>query len=393
MMKKIFIKIISSTIFILTSIDVSGQLSLLTLKPEDQIEREVYIKGFIQADFMTSFQNMRSKDGFSAYSIEIPQTNAISSNFSVRQTTFGIGFKQKNSQNDQTLSVYTEIDFAGPNNTTAPRFRHGYIQWKRWLAGQSWSNFSDIEMLPMIFDFMPPDGLLLTRRLQLRYTVPVSKKGNLSFSLEDPNTPSIRLPSDSLGWHKQSIIPTFSVLYRYGNEKSYIKAGAVISPMSYNMKHTLQEEYKTKTTAGWGAMISGKIRTDTKNAFSLQTSFGKGYSTYNTNLREEGYDAIPNVYNKNILETLNLFNIVGVYEHWWASRWSSILFFSYSNIGYQDFIPKDMTKSFHNISGNIIFHPYKKVRLGIEGNYGRRQNFRSEKAEGWRVQASTKVYF
>lgn len=393
MIKKILLKIISSVIFISTTIEISGQISLAILKPEDQNERELYIKGFIQADFMTSFQNMKSKDGFSAYSIEIPQTDAISSNFSVRQTTLGIGFKQKNSKNNQTLSVYTEIDFAGPNNTIAPRFRHGYIQWNRWLAGQAWSNFSDIEILPMIFDFMPPDGLLLTRRIQLRYTAPISKKGNLSFSLEDPNTPSIRIPSDSLNWKKQPIIPTFSVLYRYGNEKEYIKAGAVISPMSYQMKYTLQDEYKTKTIVGWGAMISGKLRADAKNIFSLQTSFGKGFSTYNTNLREENYDAIPNFQNKNILETLNLFNIVGAYEHWWAPRWNSTLFFSYSNIGYQNFIPKDMTKSFHNISGNIIFHPYKKMRLGIEANYGQKQNFGNEKAKGWRIQTSAKVYF
>ncbi|RXM64056.1 DcaP family trimeric outer membrane transporter [Chryseobacterium sp. CH1] len=277
MIKKILLKIISSVIFISTAIEISGQISLAILKPEDQNERELYIKGFIQADFMTSFQNMKSKDGFSAYSIEIPQTDAISSNFSVRQTTLGIGFKQKNSKNNQTLSVYTEIDFAGPNNTIAPRFRHGYIQWNRWLAGQAWSNFSDIEILPMIFDFMPPDGLLLTRRIQLRYTAPISKKGNLSFSLEDPNTPSIRIPSDSLNWKKQPIIPTFSVLYRYGNEKEYIKAGAVISPMSYQMKYTLQDEYKTKTIVGWGAMISGKLRADAKIFLAFKLLLEKAF--------------------------------------------------------------------------------------------------------------------
>ncbi|MDR6462595.1 DcaP family trimeric outer membrane transporter [Chryseobacterium sediminis] len=394
MMKKTSVEIIKIIIFtIIFCGKIPAQITLATIKSDDQNDRELYIKGFLQTDYMVSFQNIKSKDGFSSYSIEIPQKNAINSNFSVKQTTLGIGFKQKNTNDNNTLSVYAEIDFSGPNGTTAPRFRHGYLQWNKWLAGQTWSNFSDIEILPMIFDFVPPDGLFLTRRIQLRYTTPISTKGSLSFSLEDPNTPSIRLPTDSLNWQKRAIIPAFSTLYRYGNEKNYIKAGIVLLPISYDMKYTSKEDYKTNTIIGWGGMISGKIRLDTKNTISLQSSFGKGFSTYNTNLREESYDAIPNFYNKNLLETLKLFNIIGAYEHWWASKWSSVFFFSYSNIGFFDFIPKDMTRRFQNISCNIIYHPYKKVRFGIEGNYGRKQNFRNESAGGWRIQASTKMYF
>ncbi|QPQ51742.1 hypothetical protein H3Z85_21405 [Chryseobacterium indologenes] len=88
-----------------------------------------------------------------------------------------------------------------------------------------------------------------------------------------------------------------------------------------------------------------------------------------------------------------MFNIVGIYEHWWTPKWSSVVFVSHSNMGNESFIPKNMTKNFQNIGMNIVFHPHKKVRMGIETNYGRRQNFANESADAWRIQASTSVKF
>lgn len=372
---------------------VSAQITLTTIKSEDQNEWDLYVQGFIQTDVMFNFQEIKVKDGFIAHSIEIPQHNAISSHFSIKQSQIGMGIQQKNTKNGQPLSAYVEIDFYGPNGTTAPRFRQGYVQWNKWLLGQTWSNFSDLDIFPNIFDFVPPNALIFTRRIQLRYTTPVSQKGSLSLSLEDPNIPSITLPADSLNWKKRAIIPTITALYRYGDEKNYLKAGAILSPISYEMKQLPEDPYQTKTLWGWGAMISGKLHLNKANIISFQSSFGKGFSTNNSNLNEEKYDAVPDPSHGNLLKTLRMFNIVGIYEHWWNAKWSSVTFASHSNMGEERFIPENMTKSFQNLGLNIVFHPYKKVRMGIETNYGRRENFGNQSAYAWRIQASTSVKF
>ncbi|MBV8328436.1 DcaP family trimeric outer membrane transporter [Chryseobacterium sp.] len=373
--------------------EISAQITLATIKPEDENEWDLYVQGFIQADMMLNFQETGVKDGFVSHSIEIPQHNVITGNFSIKQSQIGLGIQQKKAKNGKPLSAYIEIDFYGPNGTTAPRFRQGYLQWNQWLLGQTWSNFSDLDIFPNIFDFVPPNAMVFTRRMQVRYTTPVSKKGILSLSMEDPDTPSITLPADSLQWKKKAIIPNFTALYRYGDEKNYIKLGAILSPISYEMKFSPQENYQTQTILGWGAVISGKMYLNKSNIISLQTSFGKGFSTNNSNLNEEKYDAIPDPVNKNLLKTLEMFNIVGIYEHWWTSKWSSVTFISHSRIGEESFIPGNMTKSFQNIGMNIVFQPYKKVRMGIEANYGRRQNFGNQSAHAWRIQASTSVKF
>ncbi|AYZ35335.1 hypothetical protein EGY07_06995 [Chryseobacterium indologenes] len=372
---------------------ISGQITLTTLRSEDRNPWDLYVQGFIQTDIMLNFQEIKVKDGFLSHSIEIPQRNNVSSNFSIKQSQIGLGIKEKNKDRHHSLSAYVEIDFYGPNGSTAPRFRQGYVQWNKWLIGQTWSNFSDLDIFPNIFDFVPPNALIFTRRIQVRYTSTVSRKGSLSLSLEDPNTPSITLPADSLEWKKKAVIPNITALYRYGDEKNYIKAGAILSPISYEMKPLPQDNYQTRTIVGWGVMVSGKLFLDKGNIISLQSSFGKGFSTNNSNLNEEKYDAVPDPSDGNLLKTLSMFNIVGIYEHWWTPKWSSVVFVSHSNMGNESFIPKNMTKNFQNIGMNIVFHPHKKVRMGIETNYGRRQNFANESAHAWRIQASTSVKF
>ncbi|BAP32131.1 uncharacterized protein CHSO_3094 [Chryseobacterium sp. StRB126] len=369
---------------------VSAQVTLITLKRENQREWDLYTKGLIQTDFMLDFQNMKVKDGFIAHSIEIPQHNSVNTNFSIKQSQIGLGIKQKT---ENGLSVYAEIDFYGPKGTTAPRLRHAYLQWNKWLIGQTWSNFSDLEIVPGIFDFVPPNGMIFTRRIQLRYTTPLSAKEILSISMEDLNIPSITLPADSLGWKKRAIIPTITTLYRYGSEKSYIKIGGILTPISYDTRSTLQDSYKTRTIMGWGALVSGKLYLNNNNIVSVQSSFGKGFETNNSNLNEEKYDAVPDPNNGNRLKTLPMFNLTGVYEHWWSPKWYSTAFISYSSLGNEDFISKDMTKNFQHIGMNIAFHPYKKMRIGIEGSYGRRHNFANLEAQAWRIQWSTSVSF
>lgn len=383
----------SLSIILIFNIKTHAQITLTKSKAEDQNEWELYLKGFVQTDYTVDFQDMKSIEGFAAQPITVPQRNIASSNFSVKQSQIGLGIKQRNPKGDDNFSAYVEVDLYGPNGTTAPRFRQGYIKWKKWIAGQTWSNFSDPEIFPNIFDFIDPDGLLFNRRMQVRYSTKISPKKNLSFSLEDPNTPSISLPIDSLNWKKRAVIPTFTAMYRYGDEKDYVKMGALISPISYDMKYSIDDAYQTRTIIGWGAIISARRYINDLNSFRFQTSYGSGYATNNSDLNGEKYDAVPNPANRNLLETLPLFNVVGMYEHWWNPEWSSVAYVSYSKVGNKDFVPKDLAKNFQNIGLNLVFQPLKKLRMGVEGNYGRVRNFQDQKAEAWRIQSSIALNF
>lgn len=350
-----------------------------------------YIEGFIQADVMVDFQKNGYKDGFMAPFIEIPQNNSVDGKFSINQSQIGLGVKRTDSEGNSDLSAYVEIDFFGPYNTTRPRLRQGYVQWKKLLIGQAWSNFTDFDAFPAILDFVGPNAMLFLQVLQIRYTTPLSAKSELSLSIEDPNVISALLPNDRR-WKKKHNLPSFTALYKYTNENNYIKVGGLLSPIRHEVNDELQQKSAIKTTLGFAGMVSGKVYSKEKNNFIFQSSYGRGYATHNTVLNEARYDAIPNL-DRNRLQAMKLFNIYGVYEHWWAAKLSSTAYYSYSRFGKGDFIPGKMVQKFQNIGVNFIYYPYEKVRIGVEGNYGQMSNFDKERTNGVRLQFASTFYF
>ncbi|KFF21605.1 DcaP family trimeric outer membrane transporter [Chryseobacterium sp. JM1] len=366
---------------------IQSQTLLFSSEP-DASERKwnAYLKGFIQADVMLDFQEIQFKEGFVSPSITVPQQDLMGSHFSLKQSQIGLGLKQSDRAGDSDLSAYIEIDFLGPNGTTSPRFRQGYIQWKKFLIGQTWSNFSDVDIFPNIFDFAGPNGMMLSRTFQIRYSEKLSEKENLSLSMEDPDAISVSIPDIQTGWKKRNFMPIVTASYRYGNVKNYIKIGGILSPINY------KKNDKTNTRMGFGGVFSSRKSIGNANNLRFQTSYGKGYSSGSQILRGEGYDAVLNSESENP-ETLSLFNILGIYEHWWSPKWSSVVYYSFSEIGNNPMISQTKIKRFQNAAVNLIYQPYKNLRLGAEANYGKIKKFGNGDAEAFRVQLSTSLSF
>ncbi|KAF5280091.1 hypothetical protein FQR65_LT15081 [Abscondita terminalis] len=300
-------------------------------------------KGFVQADYMFNTQEIGSKDGFLSSTIAMPQNNAKDSYFSIRQSQLGVEVKRP----DQKFSAYIEIDLFGQNGTTAPRLRKAYVTYDKWLFGQDWS----------------PNAPMALRQMQLRYTTTLAKKSQLSLSLEDPNVSSVTLPDNSLKWKKKALIPNFTVAYRYGGDRNYVRMAGLLSPITYEMKYNIEDPYASKTILGGGVNLSGVLYVTKLNSLKLQASYGTGISTYNGALNEEGYDAVFDVFRDNRLRTLPFFSTSAAYEHWWNAKWSSVVFYSFVHIGGSEFIPDGMIDNFQNVGANIIYQPFRKFRI------------------------------
>ncbi|MCD9615234.1 DcaP family trimeric outer membrane transporter [Chryseobacterium gleum] len=382
-----FMPAFTTMTLILFQTKAHAQITLADTEPDSSGRKwSAYLKGFIHADAMLDFQKFGAKDGIVAPSIIIPQQNSMSSYFSVRQSQIGLGLKQTDKNGDSPVNAYIEIDFYGPNGTTTPRLRHGYLQWKKWLIGQTWSNFTDIRIFPNIFDFNGANGAMLLRSIQLRYTEKLSDKEALSFSLEDPGKISMTVPKNHPEWKKKSLIPVVTGMYRYGNARDYAKIGATLSPVNYENQ---ENEY---TKIGFGGMISFRKHITNLDDFRFQASYGKGMARNNIVLSGEGYDAVFDP-QKNTAEMLSLFNILGIYGHWWSSKWSSTVYYSYSQVGSSSAIETSLMKRFQNAAINLIYHPYRNLRMGMEGNYASAENFEGMRSDAFRLQFSTSFSF
>jgi hypothetical protein len=142
------------------------------------------------------------------------------------------------------VSTRFEVDFFGSSlgdqrvtNTYAPVLRHAYVQWREWLAGQTWTNFQDIATLPDSVDFIgPTDGTVFVRQPQVRYT-----KGGFSASLENPETtitPYVgTLPPTSTGNDRittdDSVLPDFTARYTWKGSWGHFSVAGLARELKY----------------------------------------------------------------------------------------------------------------------------------------------------------------
>ena len=90
---------------------------------------------------------------------------------------------------ERTIRAFVEGDFAGASNGF--RLRHAYVQVGRFLAGQTWSTFSDPDADHGDIDFEGVNAENVQRQAQFRYTRRVSP-------VAPPGRGSIEYPNASL---------------------------------------------------------------------------------------------------------------------------------------------------------------------------------------------------
>ncbi|MFI4986821.1 MAG: DcaP family trimeric outer membrane transporter, partial [Alphaproteobacteria bacterium] len=166
------------------------------------------IHGYTKADFIYDF-NTNLGDTFNASAIPGSKTSGQHQggnfHFGARQSRFNIETRTPTDWGQ--LKTFIEADFfgltvntnntvgGGGNTSNPPRMRHAYGQLGPVLAGQTWSNFNDLDDTPELIDFnggqQQAGG---TRQTQVRYTLPVGN-WTLSAALENPNPRTTAFPA------------------------------------------------------------------------------------------------------------------------------------------------------------------------------------------------------
>ncbi len=100
-------------------------------------------------------------------------------------------FETRTPTNYGQLQTFIQGDFYGAggnqffSNSSSFRIRHAYGVLGPVLAGQTWTNFMNVDDLPETLDFEGPSGQIFIRQAQLRYTRALDKF-TLSGAIENP---------------------------------------------------------------------------------------------------------------------------------------------------------------------------------------------------------------
>ena len=371
----------------------------------------VNVYGFVMADAIYDFKRVDPNWEDTLRVSTIPTEdgaygkdgNAV---FGVRQSRLGIA---GNYGEDITFKLEAELfGVGGDEGQTTPRLRHAWATYKNLGAGQTWSNFMDIDIFPNTIDYWGPTGMVFYRNKQLRYTFPMGED-EFSVTLEDPDTaltvghfrdtdpcdapgadPECESTESTLGDHFQdhNDIPDLSARYRNNGDFGHYQVAGIVRKLGYERLDTGKGDYEV----GWGVNTSAGLKTWGKDLLKLQVVYGEGIGNY---MNDGGIDIAPDSRDINHAdaEAVELLGISAYYDHYWNDQWSTSVGWSMTDLDSSDGqLPTEFKKG-QIAQINLLHYPMDNVMLGTEFNWGQREDVDGKSNEDYRIQFTLKVNF
>lgn len=344
------------------------------------------LSGQIQADAIFDQNKLDSKVFFRPSSIAIPGQTYQRTLFSVANSRVRLKANYQNpNTNFPEISGTFEIDFRNENH--APRIRIAFFEVGKLGFGQNWTNFSDRDVFPnIITNTSGPNALLNIRQPQVRFTY---QKNPLTFVLSiEENKPNVTLPND---WDERQVFPDIVASLKYNYPNGHFRLGWLFTPSSYNLPNS----NSLKTKLGYAGNLSTKIGIGKRHAIMLQATYGRGYSSYVSDLSNAGFEAYVQ---DGKFKTARLFSGYVFYDFNINKKWGTSMGWGYN---YLEKISLPTSAPFKASNFGVIdlhYTPVKQFKLAFEVLYGDRSNYATpeitaDTADNWRAQITTLLFF
>ncbi|MFT3826247.1 MAG: DcaP family trimeric outer membrane transporter [Chitinophagaceae bacterium] len=248
-------------------------------------------------------------------------------------------------RNGKEIRAMLEGDFeGGVNRTSQFRLRHAWVAYDHWMLGQNWSTFGDASLWPAsLLDWDGPTGMVLSRRIQIRYTGKFSHKSKAGFELAMEHMEPRRLydytTNTSYGVdYAPKRVPDFVGALRYDCDNGgFLKVAGLYRNIGYDSKDVVASapdfHYSHVTSWGVTGMTSIFIHKETGliNNVQAQWNIGKGIADYFLAVGGSGLDGFAN---QDMHGTLNLLPVHSgflSYQRFWTSKFHSMVVGSYNH--------------------------------------------------------------
>jgi hypothetical protein len=375
-----------------------GRVGLLTLAlavlgaaraaaqpPADTPTLEIY--GFAQADAIGDF-NQVNPDWYDV--MRPSRLPAFKDEFgkdghfylSPRQSRFGVHGTLPTSNGD--VNGTFEFDMFGVGNDagrTTLRLRHAWGQWKQVGAGQTNSQFMDVDVFPNSLDYWGPNGMLFFRNVQVFYEPFNDGSSNARIAIEAPGASADagvfanRVELQNVKGRFPS--PDFTGHYRFGQKWGYVQVGAALRYLAYDDLLPNDAFDLSGHVWGWGVSVSSNLKVGPNDVLRLQVIEGAGVENYfndapidvatKTNPGNAGTPVVG--------EALGDFGLVLFLDHTWNSRFTSAVGYSRVDISNSNGQTPSDFKTGQYALANLLCTPAKNVMIGGEFQWTHRENF------------------
>ena len=264
--------------------------------------------------------------------------------------------------------------------------RHAIVELGPLLAGQYWSTFNDPSSYPETFDFEGPGGESFIRQGQVRWTQKLDEGLALAVAVENSESQPRPAGAANQGLNVSvERVPDFIAHLRREAPWGHVQAHGLVREVKVERVAGVTDD----STVGWGVGVSGKINTPwlhKKDNVKFQFNAGDGIGRYILDLAVAGADSTVNEAG----EVVSIFGIggYGAVQHWWSDELRSTLVGSYVAVDNPSSVSSTSFANSTYLVGNMIWSPIPRIDLGVEGQWGRREDEDGASGDLFRLQGS-----
>ncbi|MFR9537719.1 MAG: DcaP family trimeric outer membrane transporter [Rikenellaceae bacterium] len=275
------------------------------------------------------------------------------------------------------VKVYFEGDFRGTNS--AFRFRQAFVEFKGFVAGQTWSFFTDLPAQAPTMDIIGVGSRSFFRTALFGYRYSINDQLSAGISLESP-----ALTTDYISGYEpvSQRMPNIPIYIQAKGGMGHIKAAAVFRSLQYG-DISSQERVNV---AGLGGQLSGSLKACSAVTIYGQAIYGKGINTFLSDLSTVGV-GLSDVMtlNGSDMEATPMGGASLGLSAKLAPKWSAALSGSLTrNYGDQAYFAGDY-KSTSFVTTTLMYNPISNITVGLEYLNGSRTDFGSDTAAAQRL--------
>lgn len=273
---------------------------------------------------------------------------------------------------------YYQNDFFGSGSGMAYRVQHLYGQYYNVTAGFTYSCFEDPDAWPDTVDYEGPNSMVWARRALVRYMLPIGDGFLANFGIEAPasevdgNSTTNKISGDSS-------TPDFTANLRWENQTyGHVQLAGVVRDIGASGTST-----GSQSVLGYGVNLADSINLFKRDSFQSQLTYGEGIFRYMNDDFVNNDAAIGPAGN---LKPLPVYAIMAGYTHGWTDYLRSTATFGYVDIDNQSTQgPTAYRKTYYG-SFNVVWQIRKRLSVGFEGLYGKKEEQGGADGDVWRFQ-------
>lgn len=378
---------------------------ILFLAPADASTFNIY--GSAQADYIYDANRVDSNWEDTLRPSKIPTDNnadAFGSNgqssLSVKQSRFGINGDVPVNDNLGDITFKFEFDLFGTGvdqGQTTFRLRHAYAEWGNLLAGQTFSNFMDADIIPNGIDYWGPNGAINYRNVQIRYTPFRTERSNIAIAIERPGNDidpgTLRQLDPDLGPNirNDETLPDLTAHYYTSGDWGHFQLAGILRHVGYDTVNTPDNAPKG-SSMGWGINTTGHLAVLEKDKLMAGVVYGRGIASY---MNDGGVDLAAEGTFPNALDSkaVPMLGVELYYDHYWNKSWSTSIGYSMNRVDNTNLQAATAYRSGDYASANLLYSPASRILIGGEVLWGQRTDLNRASGDDLRFQFTVKYGF